>query len=375
MYNTRPGIKPVNPKGDQSWIFIGRTDAEAEASKLWLPVVKSQFTGKDPDAGKDWRKEEKGTIGWDGWMTSLTQWTEFKQAPGGGGGEGSLACCSPWGHKESDTTEQLNWTGWPEGPRASSTSSSIPSWRQGYRPWVSCLFYYQLTKQNYLFSFCRFFVFHNWYFLVVLEYFTVSNFQLWCWRRLLRVPWSARRSNQSILKEISPGCSLEGLMLKLKLQYFGHLMQRVDSLEKTLMLGGIGGRRRRGWQRMRWLDGITDSMAWVWVNSRSLWWAGRPGVLQFMGSQRVRHDWVTELNWTFNLTQIIKEIFYSHVIGKLRGRFGCSWSLIQRFSNKTNDVFFSAPLLYLWWSWLQLLWFLSCVQKIKILILVSLWLD
>ena len=85
-------------------------------------------------------------------------------------------------------------------------------------------------------------------------------FELWCWKRLLRVPWTSRRSNQSILKEISPGCSLEGLMLKLKLQYFGHLMQRVDSLEKTLMLGGTGGRRRRGRQRMRWLDGITNSM-------------------------------------------------------------------------------------------------------------------
>ena len=88
----------------------------------------------------------------------------------------------------------------------------------------------------------------------------IEAFELWCWRRLLRVPWTARRSNQSTLKEISPGCSLEGLMLKLKLQYFGNLMQRVDSLEKTLMLGGIGGRRRRGQQRMRWLDGITDSM-------------------------------------------------------------------------------------------------------------------
>ena len=88
----------------------------------------------------------------------------------------------------------------------------------------------------------------------------IDAFELWCWRRLLRVPWTARRSNQSILKEISPKCSLEGLMLKLKLQYFGHLMRRVDSLEKTLMLGGIGGRRRRGQQRMRWLDGITDSM-------------------------------------------------------------------------------------------------------------------
>ena len=88
----------------------------------------------------------------------------------------------------------------------------------------------------------------------------IDAFELWCWRRLLRVPWTPRRSNQSILKEISPGCSLEGLMLKLKPQYFGHLMRRVDSLEKTLMLGGIGGRRRRGQQKMRWLDGITDSM-------------------------------------------------------------------------------------------------------------------
>ena len=89
---------------------------------------------------------------------------------------------------------------------------------------------------------------------------SIDAFELWCWRRLLRVPWTARRSNQSILKEINPGCSLEGMTLKLKLQYFGHLMLRVDSLEKTLMLGGIGGRRRRGQPRMRWLDGITDSM-------------------------------------------------------------------------------------------------------------------
>ena len=92
------------------------------------------------------------------------------------------------------------------------------------------------------------------------ERWRIDAFELWCWRRLLRVPWTARRSNQSILKEISRGCSLEGMMLKLKLQYFGHLMRRVDSLEKTRMLGGIGGRRRRGWQRMRWLDGTTDSM-------------------------------------------------------------------------------------------------------------------
>ena len=92
------------------------------------------------------------------------------------------------------------------------------------------------------------------------EHRRIDAFKLWCWRRLMRVPWTARKSNQSILKEISPGCSLEGMMLKLKLQYFSHLMRRVDSLEKTLMLGGIGGRRRRGPQRMRWLDGITDSM-------------------------------------------------------------------------------------------------------------------
>ena len=124
------------------------------------------------------------------------------------------------------------------------------------------------------------------------ERWKIDAFELWCWRRLLRVPWAARRSNQSILKEISPGCSLEGLMLKLK------LIRRIDSLEKTLMLGGIGGRRRRGRQRMRWLDGITNSRrTWVWINSGRWWWTGRPGVLGFMGSQRVTHDWETEMNW------------------------------------------------------------------------------
>ena len=130
------------------------------------------------------------------------------------------------------------------------------------------------------------------------EHQRINTFELCCWRRLLRVPWTARRSSQSILKESSPEYSLEGLMLKLKLQYFVQLMKRTDSLERTLMVGKIEGRRRRGWQRIRWLDGITTQWTWVWVNSRCWQWTGRPGMLQFMGFQRVRHDWATELNWT-----------------------------------------------------------------------------
>ena len=127
------------------------------------------------------------------------------------------------------------------------------------------------------------------------ECWRIDAFELWCWRRLLRVPWTAR-SNQSIRKEINPECSLKGLMLKLTLWYFGHLLGRANSLEKTLMLGKIKGRRRRGHQRMRcWMTSPTQ-WTWVWVNFGSWSWTGRPGVLQSMRSQRVGHDWVTELN-------------------------------------------------------------------------------
>ena len=143
------------------------------------------------------------------------------------------------------------------------------------------------------------------------EHWRIDAFELWCWRRLLRVPWTARRFNQSILKEISPGCSLEGLMLKLKLQYFGHLMLGTDSLEKTLMLerlkaGGEGD--DRGWDG--WMASPTQR-TWVWVNSGSWWWTGRPGVLQSMGSQTVWHNWATELNWTHNNVNELKIFIFS----------------------------------------------------------------
>ena len=129
----------------------------------------------------------------------------------------------------------------------------------------------------------------------------IDAFELWCWRRLLRVPWTARRFNQSILKEISPGCSLEGLMLKLKFQYFGHLMWRADSFEKTLMLGKIragGEGDDRGWDG--WMASPTQ-WTWVWVDSGSWWWTGKPGMLQSMGSKRIRHYWATEVNYNHNI--------------------------------------------------------------------------
>ena len=190
-------IKSVNPKGNQLWIFIGRTDAEAEAPILWSPDVKNWLTGKDPNAGKGWRQEkgltEDEMVGWHHGFDGH----ECEQAPGIGDGQGRLVCCSPWSCKELDTTEQLNWT--------------------------------EQRKKH------------------ILK-FTPTFWDVQSVSFML-----------SILKEISPGCSLEGLMLRLKLQYFGHLMQKTDSFEKPLMLGKTEGRRRSIQQRMRWLDGITNS--------------------------------------------------------------------------------------------------------------------
>ena len=155
------------------------------------------------------------------------------------------------------------------------------------------------------------------------EHWRINAFELRCWRRLLRVTWMARRSIQSILKEISPEYSLEGLMLKLKFQYFGHLMRRTNSVEKTLMLGKNVGGGRRGWQRMKWLGGITDSMDMSWVYSGISWWIESSGVLYSMGFQRVRHDWATELtDWLIYVTKLNIHIYGTIVTAQ---SISCVW--------------------------------------------------
>ena len=164
-------------------------------------------------------------------------------------------------------------------------------------------------------------------------------FELWCWRSFLRVPWTARRSNQSTLKEISPGCSLVGLMLKLKLQYFGHLMPGTDSFEKTQMLGKSKGGRRRGLQRMRWFWVASLTWwSWVWISSRIWWWTGKPVVLQSTGSQRVRHDGATELNWIF-----ISDLEYDKLI---EGRRFSGGKNNVRESHKSNNPQFIEKALF-----------------------------
>ena len=191
----------------------------------------------------------------------------------------------------------------------------------------------------------------------------IDAFVLWCWRRLLRIPWTARRSNQSILKDISPGCSLEGMMLKLKLQSFGHLMQRAESFEKTLILeklraGGEGD--DRGWDG--WMASPSQ-WTWVWVNSESWWWTGRPGVLRFMRSQRVWHDLVTELNWVFiSFTKYAEVELLYHMVhhwpdghesqwapGVADGQEGlaCCDSWGHKESDTTEWLIWSDPIFYL----------------------------
>ena len=249
LFNVYVGMlfhtEKVHPKGNQSWKFIGRIDAEAETPIIWLP---------DGDCSHEIKR------------------------------------CLLLGRKVMTNLYSI----------FKSRNITLPTMVHLVKATVFPVVMYGCESWMVKKAECR----------------GIDAFELWCWRRLLRVPWTARRSNQSILKQVSPECSLEGL--KLKLQYFGHLMLRVDSLEKTLMLGRIKGRRRRGWQRMRWLDGITNLMDMGWVDFRSWRRTGRPGVLQSMGRKRVEHNWASELNWT-ELMQRADSSEKTLMLGKIEG--------------------------------------------------------
>ena len=236
-----------------------------------------------------------------------------------------------------------------------SFQPTLTEYQQCYKHWeiiCSDIWYYRLiyglcyghkvlSSQSYGFSSSHAWMFKSWT-IKKAEHQRIDGFELWRWRRLLRVPWTARKSNQSILKEISPEYSLEELMLKQKLQYLGHLMRRTDSLKKPLSLGKIEDRRRRGWQRMRWLEGITDSMEWVWANSRSWWWTGKPGVLQSVGLQRVGHNWVTELNWWLLPSGSWQSSSKDKKLQKQRGK--CEEQMVIKHLSKYRSCTPSSPI-------------------------------